>query len=121
MIRAGLIRQLTAGVYTYMPFMWRVLRKVSQIVREEMDAAGAIEMLMPLITPRELWNRTGRYDDYMSSNTLMHFTGRGGIEYVLPPTHEEIVTALVANELSLAHFPQLYEGIVPIPFFSKEG
>jgi prolyl-tRNA synthetase len=98
MVRAGLIRKLSAGAYTYLPLGWRALYKAIQIVREEMDAAGAIEILMPVIQPVELWEESGRYKDY--GPMLMHFEDRAGRRTALGPTHEEVVTDVVRNHIS---------------------
>ncbi len=97
MQRAGLIRQLAAGLYTYLPFGWRALRKVEQIVREEMDRAGAIEVLMPTLQPDTLWQTSGRWDDM--GPELMRLKDRADRMFVLGPTHEEVITKLVANEI----------------------
>ncbi|MSR65002.1 MAG: proline--tRNA ligase [Verrucomicrobiae bacterium] len=97
LIRAGLVRQLTGGVYTFLPLGFRVLKKIEQIVREEMDRAGALEVLMPTIHPKEMWERTGRYTTI--NEILFKVKDRTGREFVLGPTHEEIVTALVANDV----------------------
>jgi len=97
LLRAGYIRRLTSGVYTYLPLMWRVLRKVEQIVREEMDAAGAQEILMPVVQPGELWQRSGRWDDY--GKELLRFEDRRGFPSVLGPTHEEVIADLAAGEV----------------------
>ena len=93
MIRAGLIRKLTAGAYTYLPLGWRVLNKVENIIREEMDAKGAQEVLMPALQPSELWRESGRYGDL--GQDMIKFTDRHGKEVVMGPTHEEIITDLV--------------------------
>ncbi|MDY6914597.1 MAG: proline--tRNA ligase [Planctomycetota bacterium] len=98
MIRAGFIRKLASGTYTYLPLGLRMLRKVSQIVRREMDAAGAQEILMPVLQPLELWRQTGRETDY--GQTMCRFTDRHGRENALAPTAEEVVTSLVAAEIS---------------------
>ncbi|WP_027414640.1 proline--tRNA ligase [Aneurinibacillus terranovensis] len=98
MVRAGLMRQLASGVYTYLPLGQRVLRKVQQIVREEMDAAGAQEILMPAIQPAELWKETGRWDAY--GPELMRLKDRHNRDFVLGPTHEEVVTGLVRDNLN---------------------
>ena len=90
LVRAGFIRKLTNGVYTYLPLMWRVLKKVEKIVREEMDAAGAQELLMPIIQPEELWKESGRWDVY--GKELMRFKDRHDRMLALGPTHEEVVT-----------------------------
>lgn len=95
MVRAGLIRQVGAGLWTYLPAGWRVQRKVEQIIREEMDAAGALEMLMPIIQPAELWQKTGRY----GISELFKLKDRKEAELVLAMTHEEAVTNHVAREV----------------------
>jgi len=97
MVRAGLIRRLTAGAYTYLPMGYRALRKAANIVREEMDRAGAVELLMPALQPPELWKRTGRYDDM--GEVLIKYKDRHGKEIALGPTHEEVITELVAREI----------------------
>ncbi|MDQ8733504.1 proline--tRNA ligase [Paenibacillus sp. LHD-38] len=98
MLRAGLIRQLAAGIYTYLPLGRRVLRKLEQIVREEMDLAGAQEILMPAMQPAELWQQSGRYEIY--GPELMRLRDRHEREFTLGPTHEEVITALVRSEVS---------------------
>lgn len=98
MLRAGLVRQLSAGVYSYLPLGLRALRKAENIVREEMNRAGAVELLMPALHPPELWRETGRYDAF--GDTLMKVRDRKGAEHVLGPTHEEIITHLVRNEVT---------------------
>jgi prolyl-tRNA synthetase len=95
MVRAGLIRQVGAGLWSYLPAGWRVQRKVEQIIREEMDAAGAMEMLMPLIQPAELWQKTGRYE----ISELFKLKDRKNADLVLAMTHEEAVTNHVAREV----------------------
>ena len=95
LVRAGYIRKLTNGVYNYLPLMWRVLKKVENIVREEMDAAGAQELLMPFVQPSELWAESGRWDVY--GKELMRLRDRHGREMCLGPTHEEVITS-VARE-----------------------
>ena len=95
LLRAGMIRQLGAGTYTYMPLGSRVLRKAAQIVREEMDAAGAIELLMPALQPVELWKESGRYEAY--GDLLMKLTISGGHQMALGPTHEEVITDMVRD------------------------
>jgi prolyl-tRNA synthetase len=94
MIRAGLIRQLTAGVYDFLPLGFRSLRKAAQIVREEMDAIGAAEVSLPALQPAELWQKSGR--DISYGDNLMKFKDRHGRVNVLGPTHEEVVTELVS-------------------------
>ncbi len=98
MVRAGLMRQLVSGVYTYLPLGYRVLRKVQQIVREEMDRADAQEISMPAIQPAELWQETGRWDAY--GPELMRLKDRHNRDFVLGPTHEEVVTSLVRDNLN---------------------
>ncbi|HUU60640.1 MAG TPA: proline--tRNA ligase [Phycisphaerae bacterium] len=98
MIRAGLIRKLASGTYTYLPLGWRSLRKIMDIVRQEMDAAGAQEISMPIVQPMELWRQTGR--DAVFQEILGAFTDHHGRENVLAPTAEEVVTSLVAAEVS---------------------
>ncbi len=97
MVRAGLIRQLAAGSYSYLPLGYRALRKAEAIVREEMDRAGAVELLMPSLHPPELWEETGRLQAF--GDTLMKLKDRKGALNVLGPTHEEIITHIVRNEV----------------------
>ncbi|MDY0022247.1 proline--tRNA ligase [Arenimonas caeni] len=97
MLRAGMIRKLAAGLYTWSPLGLRVLRKVEAIVREEMDRAGAIEMLMPSIQPRELWDETGRWQKF--GGQLLKIRDRKDGEFCYGPTHEEVVTDFARNEL----------------------
>lgn len=97
MIRAGLIRKLAAGVYTWLPLGLRVLRKVEHIVREEMNKAGGLEVLMPALQPAELWQETGRWEKY--GPELARLQDRHHREFCLGPTHEEIITDLARNEL----------------------
>jgi len=100
LLRAGFIRRVSAGVYAYLPLMWRVLRKVSAIVREEMDTIGALETLLPQLQPAELWQRSGRWAGYTAGEGIMfHLEDRQGRELGLGPTHEEVVTALAADLL----------------------
>ena len=98
MLRAGLIRRLGSGLYTYLPLGYRALRKVEAIVREEMDKAGAQEVLMPAMHPREIWDKTGRYETL--KNVMFRVTDRQEREMVLGPTHEEIITDLVSREIT---------------------
>lgn len=97
MLRAGLIRQLAAGLYIYLPLGWRSLRKIEQIVREEMDASGAIEVLLPTLQPDELWKKTGRWE--AMGPEMMRLLDRNERQFVLGPTHEEVITSLIANEI----------------------
>jgi len=104
MVRAGLLRQLGAGLWTWMPAGWRIQRKVEAILREEMDAIGAQEMLMPVLNPADLWKRTGRYEIV----ELMKLQDRKGADMVLAMTHEEVVTTHVAQLVrSYRDLPQL--------------
>lgn len=98
LLHAGYIRQLAAGVYTYLPLGRRVLRKIEAIVRHEMDVSGAQEVLMPSMQPAELWKESGRYEVY--GKELMTLRDRHEREFILGPTHEEVVTTLVRNEIS---------------------
>jgi prolyl-tRNA synthetase len=98
LLRAGLIRKLGAGLYTFLPLGLRALRKVERIVREEMDRAGALEILMPALQPPEIWRQSGRYA--AAAEVLFKVADRAGREWVLGPTHEEVVTALVAGEIN---------------------
>ncbi len=98
MIRAGFIRKLASGTYTYLPLGWRSLLKIIAIVRAEMNAAGAQEISMPILQPMELWQQTGR--DVVFKDILCSFEDRHGRKNVLAPTAEEVVTALVAAEVS---------------------
>jgi prolyl-tRNA synthetase len=97
MLRSGMIRRLASGVYCYLPLGWRVLKKVIEIVREEMDAAGAQEVLLPAIHPVELWEKTGRIHDLGAD--MIKFKNRSGKMMALGPTHEEVITWLVAAEI----------------------
>ncbi len=97
MLRAGLIRRLTSGIYTWMPLGLRVLRRVEQVVREEMNRAGALELLMPAIQPAELWRESGRWDQY--GPLLLRIADRHQREFCFGPTHEEVITDLARREL----------------------
>ncbi len=97
MIRAGMIKKVAAGIYNYLPFGLRAIRKVEQIVREEMNRAGAIELLMPSVTPAELWQESGRWRQY--GKELLRFKDRKEAEFCLGPTHEEVVTDIVRREV----------------------
>ena len=97
LVKAGYIRKLTSGVYNYLPMMWRVLRKVENIVRDEMDKAGAQELLMPFVQPKELWEESGRWEVY--GRELMRLRDRHDREMCLGPTHEEIITAIARDGL----------------------
>jgi len=97
MLRAGLIRKLAAGLYTWLPLGLRVLRRVERIVREEMERAGALEVSMPAVQPAELWQESGRWEQY--GPELLRFKDRHQREFCFGPTHEEIITELARNEL----------------------
>ncbi|MFR5092899.1 MAG: proline--tRNA ligase [Adlercreutzia equolifaciens] len=109
LLRAGMLRKAASGLYTFLPLGFRVLKKIENIVREEMDASGAQEILMPVLQPAELWEESGRLNDY--GPELMRLTDRHDREMCLGPTHEEIIVALVRNELrSYKELPQnLYQ------------
>ncbi len=108
MLKAGMIRKLASGLYTWSPLGLRVLRKVERAVREEMDAAGAIELLMPAVQPKELWEETGRWQKF--GGQLLKIQDRKGAEYCYGPTHEEVITDFARNEL--ASYKQL-----PVTFY----
>lgn len=100
LIRAGYIRRLGPGIYAYLPLLWRVLQKISAIVRQEMDSTGALETLLPQLQPAELWQRSGRWAGYTAGEGIMfHLEDRQGRELGLGPTHEEVITALAADLL----------------------
>jgi prolyl-tRNA synthetase len=98
LLRAGLIRKLAGGVYTFLPLGLRALRKVEQVIREEMNRAGAVELLMPALQPPEIWQQSGRYET--ASNVLFKLKDSGNREWVLSPTAEEVITTLAANEIN---------------------
>ena len=98
LLRAGLIRKLAGGLYTFMPLGLRALRKVEQIVREEMNRAGALELLMPALQPPDIWQQSGRYES--AKDVLFKVRDRAKKEWLLGPTHEEVITTLVAGEIN---------------------
>ena len=98
MLRAGMIRPMVSGLYNWLPTGIRVLKKVEKIIREEMNKGGAIEVLMPVVQPAELWEESGRWDQY--GPELLRFEDRGNRNFVLGPTHEEVITDLVRREVS---------------------
>ena len=107
MVRAGLVRQLAAGIYVYLPAGWRVMRKIEQIIREEMDAIGCQELLMPVMNPAEIWQESGRWDAI--GGELFRLKDRKGTDMALAMTHEEVVTWLAAREVrSYRQLPQLW-------------
>ena len=97
MLRAGMIKRLAAGIYSWMPMGLRVVRKVERIVREEMDLAGAIELFMPAVQPGELWQESGRWEKY--GPELLRFKDRHARDFVIGPTHEEVITDIVRREI----------------------
>jgi len=97
LVRAGMVSQLAAGVYSVLPLGWRVLRKIEQIIREEMDAAGGQELNMPVLQPREMWEQSGR--DRSMDEVLFRVTDRRERQLVLGPTHEEVITTLIRNNV----------------------
>ncbi len=100
LLRAGYMQQVSAGVYSYLPLLHRTLSKISQIVREEMEAAGAVELLMPALQPRELWEESGRWERYTAVDGIMFaFKDRRGATACLGPTHEEVITDIVRREV----------------------
>ncbi len=112
LLRAGYIRRVGSGIYAYLPLMWRVLQKVSQIVREEMNAAGAQECLLPQLQPAELWRESGRWDTYTKAEGIMFaLVDRQQREVGLGPTHEEVITAIARDMIrSYRQLPQnLYQ------------
>lgn len=98
MLRAGMIRKVASGLYTWLPTGYRVLKKVEQIVREEMNKIGAIEVLMPVVQPADIWQESGRWEQY--GPELLRIKDRGNRDFVLGPTHEEVITDLIRNEVS---------------------
>ena len=97
MIRAGLVRRLAAGLYTWLPLGLRVLRKIEDIVRDEMDRAGAQEILMPAVQPAELWMESGRWDHF--GPELLRLRDRHERDFCVGPTHEEVITDIVRREV----------------------
>jgi len=112
LLRAGYIRRVGSGLYVYLPLMWRVLQKISAIVREEMNETGAQECLLTQLQPAELWQESGRWDTYTKAEGIMFaLTDRAGREVGLGPTHEEIITAIARDTIrSYRQLPQhLYQ------------
>src|ERR671924_459990 len=97
MLRAGMIRRVAAGIYSYLPFGYRVIQKVSQIIREEMNRAGGQEVFLPALQPGELWQESGRWEVY--GKELMRLKDRHERDFCLGPTHEEVITDLVRREI----------------------
>ena len=98
LLRAGLIAPLTAGVYSILPLGWRAIRKVEQVIREEMDAAGGQELSMPVLQPAEIWEESGRLASF--GDNLFQLKDRRGRGLVLGPTHEEVITGLLRKNIS---------------------
>src|SRR5277367_547804 len=98
LLRAGLVRKLTGGLYTFLPLGVRALRKVEKIVREEMNRAGALEVLMPALQPPEIWQQSGRYES--AAAVLFKVRDHAKREWILGPTHEEVITKMVAGEIN---------------------
>ena len=107
MLRAGLIKKLASGLFSWMPMGLMVLRKIERIVREEMDRSGAYEVAMPAIQPADLWKETGRWEDY--GNLLLKMEDRHGRLFCFGPTHEEVITDILRNELSRELITQILE------------
>jgi len=97
MLRAGMIKKLSSGIYSYMPMLLRTIRKIETIVREELDRAGAVELLMPVVLPAELWMESGRWGYY--GPELLRFKDRKGADFCLGPTHEEVITDIARQEI----------------------
>lgn len=99
MARAGFLQKIAAGIYVYGPMLWRTLRKIEAIVREEHDRAGAQELLMPALQPQELWEESGRWDRYVNDGIMFHLQDRKGANLCLGPTHEEVITTFVKRQV----------------------
>ena len=99
LLRAGMIQQISAGVYCYLPLAWRALRKIEDIIRREMDGSGAQEVMMPVLQPQELWQESGRWTSF--GPELMKLQDRRGHNFCLGPTHEEVATDLVRRPRAL--------------------
>jgi prolyl-tRNA synthetase len=105
MLRAGMLHKTAAGIYSYLPLSWRVMKKIMRIIREEMDAVGGQEIFMPALQPAEVWQQSGRWDVY--GDELFRLKDRHGRDFCLGPTHEEIITTLVKNDIrSYKQLPQ---------------
>ena len=107
MVRAGLVRQLAAGIYVYLPAGWRVMQKIAAIIREEMNGIGGQEILMPVLNPAEIWQQSGRWSAI--GDEMFRLKDRKGTDMALAMTHEEVVTWLAAREIhSYKQLPQLW-------------
>ncbi len=98
LLRAGLVRKLAGGLYTFLPLGHRVLKKIEAIIREEMNQAGALEVLMPAVQPPDIWKASGRYEQ--AADVLFKVCDSKGREWLLGPTHEEVITTMAAAEIS---------------------
>ena len=107
MLRAGMLRKTASGVYTYLPLAWRSIHKIEEIVRQEMDAKGGQELLMPAVQPAEIWQESGRWDVYGAE--LWRVKDRNGRDFCLGPTHEEMISIIFRNDVrSYKQLPQLW-------------
>src|SRR5213595_711346 len=97
MVRGGYLRKVAAGVYSFLPLGWRVVKKIERIIREEMDRAGAEEVFLPAVIPAELWQESGRWEQYGAQ--LLRFKDRKGADFVIGPTHEEVIVDLVRGDV----------------------
>ena len=97
MVRGGYLRKVAAGIYSFLPLGWRVVKKVENIIRQEMDRSGASEVFLPAVIPAELWKESGRWQNY--GDQLLRFKDRKGGDFVIGPTHEEVISALVRGEV----------------------
>ena len=97
MLRAGMIRKAAAGIYSFLPLAHRVLKKITRIVEEEMDRAGGMQVLLPIVQPAEIWHQSGRWDVY--GDEMYRLKDRHGRDFCLGPTHEEMITTLLKNEV----------------------
>src|ERR671935_812534 len=97
MVRGGYLRKVAAGIYSFLPLGWRVVQKIARIVREEMNRAGAQEVFLPAVIPAELWQESGRWDRYGAQ--LLRFKDRKGGDFVIGPTHEEVIVDLVRGDV----------------------
>src|SRR5256885_3745486 len=97
MMRGGYLRKVAAGIYSFLPLGWRVVQKISRIIREEMNRSGASEVFLPAVIPAELWQESGRWDQYGAQ--LLRLKDRKGGDFVIGPTHEEVITALVRGDV----------------------
>ncbi|MBC8278240.1 MAG: hypothetical protein H8E46_08410 [FCB group bacterium] len=107
MLRAGMIRSLGAGIYSYLPYFWKTLNKTANIVRDEMDRTGAQELLLPALNPVEIWEETGRHEDFGPEK--FNFEDRKNHRMTLAPTHEEIICDIARHEIrSYKELPQVW-------------